>query len=239
MGNHVLKNMILVKGSELVMPFRQAAQLMPRPGRWMDVLKQALAFPMYAAAVWMLWTISLQAGPFGVATTAGGLVLIGLAAWLVALDISNLGRRVAKSLAVLALAACVVLLVGIAQAPASATTDVAESGSEPYSPERLAALRAEGRPVFVNMTAAWCLTCLVNERVVLGTSTVKQAFASGNIAYLKGDWTMQDPTISAFLHGQGHDGVPLYAFFPAGSHAPVLLPQLLTQSIVLDALAKL
>ena len=217
-----------------------AAGLMPRPGRWMDVLKQALAFPMYAAAVWMLWTISLETGPVGVVATAGGLVLIGLAAWLVNLDLSGFGRRLAKSLAVLALAACVLLLVGIAQAPAGEARTVADaSGSEPYSATRLAALRAEGRPVFVNMTAAWCITCLVNERVALGTAKVKQAFASGNVAYLKGDWTREDPAISAFLHAHGRDGVPLYIFFPANGRPPVLLPQLLTQGIVLNALGAL
>ena len=111
-----------------------------------------------------------------------------------------------------------------------------EAGIEIYSPDRLAALRAEGRPVFVNMTASWCITCLINERVALGTDAMRAAFMARNIVYLKGDWTRQDPAITEFLKAQGRDGVPLYAFFPAGQGKVKLLPQILTQGILLDAL---
>ena len=208
-----------------------AAALLPRPGRWMDVLKQALAFPMYGAAVWMLWTISLQTGPIGVAVTAGGLVLIGFAAWLFTLDFGK--RRLTKMLATAALIGCVGLLIVLGTTPES-KVELAAEGGEVYSPDRLLALRAEGRPVFVNITAAWCLTCLVNDRVALNTASVRQAFRSHNVAYLKGDWTRQDPTISRFLRDNGRDGVPLYLYFPAGAAAPVILPQLLTQGAILD-----
>ena len=210
------------------------ARIMPRPGAWMDVLKQALAFPMYGAAVWMLWTVSQEAGPTGVALTAFGLVLIGMAAWLVNLPGEGWGRRVSRVLAIGALAGCAGLLMVIARAPPAAS--VVEAGTEAYSPDRLAALRAEGRPVFVNMTAAWCITCLINERVALGTDAVRGAFAAHNVVYLKGDWTRQDPAITAFLRAQGRDGVPLYAYFPAGQGRLKLLPQILTQGIILDAL---
>ena len=210
------------------------ARLMPRPGAWMDVLKQALAFPMYGAAVWMLWTVSQEAGSTGVGLTALGLVLIGLAAWLVSLPGQGWGRRISRALAIGALAGCAGLLIVIARAPAAAA--VVEVGTEAYTPARLAALRAGGRPVFVNMTAAWCITCLINEQVALGTDAMRNAFVARNIVYLKGDWTRQDPDITAFLKAHGRDGVPLYAFFPAGQGPVKILPQILTQGIVLDAL---
>jgi thiol:disulfide interchange protein DsbD len=100
-------------------------------------------------------------------------------------------------------------------------------------------LREEGRPVFVNMTAAWCVTCLVNERVALSPAPVRRAFADHRVAYLKGDWTRGDPEITAFLRGHARDGVPLYVLYPPGSAAPSVLPQILTEGTMLDQLGKL
>jgi thiol:disulfide interchange protein len=128
------------------------------------------------------------------------------------------------------------LLPGIAVLTGAPGEAAASSESEPYSAERLAALHAEGRPVFVNMTAAWCVTCLVNERVALSPQAVRDGFAAHHVAYLKGDWTRQDPAITAFLRQYDRDGVPLYVMYPAGDGAPVVLPQILTQSIILDQL---
>ena len=216
----------------LIASIPAAARLLPRPGRWMLVLRQILAFPMYAAALWMLWAISVQLGPLGVALTGLGLLLVGFAAWLVSQDFG----RFARLLAVVSLLGCVGLLVSLADAPDARAALASEAGSEPFSAARLAALRAEGRPVFVNMTAAWCITCLVNERVALGTDAVRQGFAARNIVYLKGDWTRQDTAITAFLAALGRDGVPLYAFYAPGQPAPVVLPQLLTPGMILDAI---
>ncbi len=210
------------------------ARMMPRPGAWMDVLKQGLAFPMYGAAVWMLWTVSQEAGPTGVALTAFGLVLIAMAAWLISLPTQGWGRRVSRVLALGALFGCAGLLMVIGRTPAASAT--VEAGTEAYTPARLAVLRAEGRPVFVNMSASWCITCLINERVALGTDAVRGAFAAKDIVYLKGDWTRQDPAITEFLKAQGRDGVPLYAYFPAAQGRVKILPQILTPGILLDAL---
>ncbi len=107
---------------------------------------------------------------------------------------------------------------------------------EPFSPARLAALRAAGRPVFVNMTAAWCVSCLVNERVALSPGAVKAAFAQRGVAYLKGDWTRPDPAISAYLRDHGREGVPLYVYYPPGGEGEVL-PQILTEAGVLRRVA--
>ncbi|HTV33934.1 MAG TPA: protein-disulfide reductase DsbD domain-containing protein [Methylocella sp.] len=213
-------------------------RLLPKPGAWMAILKQALAFPMYASAAWLLWVISQEAGPDGVLAVSAGFVLIGLAAW--ALGVTQ-GRQDAARLygqAVAALAAlcAVAFLLGVETGPASIAA--ASEETQPYSPSRLAALRTEGRPVFVNLTAAWCVTCKINERVALASDAVRQAFAARHIAYLKGDWTRPDPAISALLHEHGRDGVPLYLFYPARGGEPIVLPQLLTSGIVLDALGR-
>ena len=123
-------------------------------------------------------------------------------------------------------------------AAAAGTAEAAADGSEPFSTARLDTLRAQGRPVFVDMTAAWCFTCLVNERVALSPQPVRDAFAKRDVAYLKGDWTRQDPQITAFLREHGRDGVPLYVFYPGGGGAPSVLPQILTPSGVLSALGQ-
>jgi thiol:disulfide interchange protein DsbD len=209
-------------------------RVMPRPGRWMDMLKQALAFPMYGAAAWLLWVVSQEAGPGGVLATSAGLVLIGFAGWVLGASqmASTQSRRFGQAAACVALLSALAMLSGISAVPVGAAT-TAESGTETYSAERLAALRAEGRPVFVNMTAAWCVTCLVNERVAIGTDAVQQAFAASGVTYLKGDWTRQDPAITEFLRQNGRDGVPLYVFYPAHGGQPIMLPQILTESLML------
>jgi thiol:disulfide interchange protein DsbD len=226
------------------------ARAMPRPGPWMEVLRQVLAFPMYAAAVWLLWVVSQEAGSEGVLGTAAGLVLLGFAAWALGRAQSAAmherrphGRRAFQAVALLGVVAAAFVLTGIGLAPDIAAAPPLQAiGAEtaaplPFTPARLAALRAEGRPVFVNMTAAWCVTCLVNERVAIATAPVQSAFARRDIAYLKGDWTRQDPAITDFLRDHGRDGVPLYVYFPPGGAAPVVLPQILTESVVLDHIA--
>jgi len=210
------------------------ARILPRPGRWMDVLKGALAFPMYGAAAWLLWVLSLQAGPGGVLAGVVGAVLLGFGAWVLGLSQSGGVRRVGGALALASVLAAAAVLTTIAPAPAAQA-----EGAEAFTPARLAALRAEGRPVFVNMTAAWCVTCLVNERVALSPERVREAFAAHRVAYLKGDWTRADPDITAFLHANERDGVPLYILYRPGQGAPVVLPQILTEAEVLSQLEKL
>ena len=167
---------------------------------------------------------------------AAGLVLLGFAAWVLGITQggTDRGRRVGQSAAAAALLAALAVLSGIAVAPA-APTSAAEAGAEPFSPARLAALRAEGRPVFVNMTAAWCVTCLVNERVAISSEAVRQAFAERRVTYLKGDWTRQDPEITDFLRENGRDGVPLYVYYPPHGQ-PAVLPQILTENMLLREL---
>ncbi|MBP0463760.1 thioredoxin family protein [Roseomonas sp. PWR1] len=211
------------------------ARLLPRPGAWMDRLKQGLAFPMYGAAAWLVWVLAEQAGPSAVLMVLVGGVLIGFGAWAWGIAQGSGGRlgRLAGAAALVAALALLPLVQGATPAVARG----AEAGHEPWSEGRVAALRAEGRPVFVNLTAAWCITCKVNERMALATDGVQRAFADRNIAYLVGDWTRGDPAISALLRAHQRDGVPLYLFYPAGGGAPAVLPQILTEGIVLQAIA--
>ncbi len=222
------------------------ARAMPRPGRWMEVLRQLLAFPMYAAAAWLLWVVSAEAGPDGVLATAAGFVLLGFAAWALGMAQRGTGGRwLAGGAAALGMLAALALLARIMVVPTAPPALAARIGpggggtalrTEAFSAARLAVLRAAGRPVFVDMTAAWCVTCLVNERVALDRAPVRAAFARRRVALLVGDWTRQDPALTAYLRAHGRDGVPLYVFYPPGAAHGRVLPQLLTPGLVLDAL---
>ena len=219
------------------------ARALPRPGRWMDVVRQALAFPMYAATVWLVWVTSQEAGSPGVLAALAGVLLLGFGGWALGLAqvAGRRARRPALLVAALTVLAALAILPGIdagaAIAPTARAGVLDSAGAEAFSAVRLAALRADGRPVFVNMTAAWCVTCLINERIALAPQPVRRAFADHNVAYLKGDWTRQDPQITAFLRQHGRDGVPLYVFYPADGGPPTVLPQILTQGMVLGAIS--
>ena len=213
------------------------AGLLPRPGAWMDILKNLLAFPMYGAALWMLWVVSQQTDAAGLADVFAAALLTGFAAWAYGTGQMRDRARLLNVSAAGALAGLAVLLAGLAfgPPPAAARTGAATNGSEPFSAARLASLVASHRPVFVDMSAAWCVTCLVNERVALGATDVRQAFARNNVAYLRGDWTRRDAGITAYLAAHDRSGVPLYVFYPAHGD-PSVLPQILTPGLVLSYL---
>ncbi|HEY0961025.1 MAG TPA: thioredoxin family protein [Pseudomonadales bacterium] len=228
----------------LVLSFVPAlARRMPKPGAWMITFKQILAFPLYATVVWLLWVLGQQAGPDAMALVVGSCVLLALAAWLYQQRHVSRGFWRYASFAVILL--CVGVSASVLRSPfleTASASAVAEDGEnfEPYSDARLAALRAEGKPVFVNMTAAWCITCLVNERVALSSDTVVDALAANDVVYLKGDWTNNDPAITAVLKQYNTSGVPLYLMFPADPSKPAeVLPQILTEGIMLDALGRI
>lgn len=216
--------------------FPALAARLPRPGAWMERLRRLLAFPMYATAAWLVWVLALQAGPDGVLAALGGAVLVGFGAWALgeAQGAGPRGRRAGTVAALASLAAAGLLLPRLAAAVPQAAA--AEAGREPWSPERVAALRAEGRPVFVDLTAAWCITCQVNDRVALRADSVRAAFAARRVALLVGDWTRGDAAIGALLRAHGREGVPLYLLYPADGGPPALLPQVLTAGLVLAAL---
>lgn len=224
---------------------------LPRPGVWMERAKQFLAFPMYAAAIWLVWVLAQQAGVNSIVIALGGMLLIALAAWLYdsTLVSSNRVRRLGTCSALaLVLLSLFTGYVGVNSSVATAgltTADVAanagksaEKNWEPFSEARLAELLNEGKPVFLNFTASWCISCLVNERVALSDAKVKTTFNDNGITYLKGDWTNRDLEITNFLKKFNRSGVPLYVFYPAGKAGePAELPQILTPDIVISAVA--
>lgn len=213
-------------------------RLLPKPGRWMVILKQAFAFPMFATAIWLVWVASVQAGPMGVLAALIAVLAAGFLVWLLGISRGSGGIVRAASAALALLVAigtgAFVVQSAVPGAPASETARAGEP--EAWSPERVTALQAQGRPVFVNFTAAWCITCLANERVSLSRQEVKDAFASLKVAYLKADWTNRDKVIAQTLADHGRAGVPLYLFYPGskGGQAEIL-PQLLTTEMLITA----
>ena len=213
-----------------------ARRWLPRPGPWMELFKQALAFPMYAAAIWLVWVLSQQAGPDGVLVALAAALLLGFAAWLYGRRQRG-GGRFGLVAAALALAGTLALIPYANTGDRGQAPDVGGIPYEAYSPARLAELRAAGRPVFVNATAAWCITCLVNEKVALSTTAVADAFAANDVVYLKADWTNRDADIAALLESFGRSGVPLYLYYAAHADNAVVLPQVLTEGIVIATIS--
>ena len=225
---------------------------LPKPGVWMDRLKQALAFPMYATAAWLVWVMSLQAGSEALLSTLIAMVLIGLAGWLYDATALSEGRwrLFGRSLAAAGIGVTLYLLQGLPTGgPAGAQVEARLEGPmalrvgavswELYAPDTLSAARAADRPVLLNVTAAWCITCLVNERVALSSPKVGEALAAAGVATFKADWTRRDPAITALLAEFGRSGVPLYALYPGKGRAAELLPQILTEGDVIAAIGRL
>lgn len=206
-------------------------KLLPRPGAWMDRLKQALAFPMFATTVWLVYVLAAQAGAEGVAAVLALLVAVSFLVWTLR---AGLMWRAAGVAIVLATAAAG---WSATAAPSRSPTQSAQAETQAWSAQRVAALTAEGKPVFVNFTAAWCVTCKANEITALSRPAVKAAFERAGVVYLKGDWTARDSAIAAELAVHGRDGVPLYLYYPPGAAAPRVLPQLLTEQLLIDTVS--
>ena len=217
---------------------------LPRPGMWMERTKEVFAFPMYATAAWLVWVLAQQAGANAVIVALSGMILLGFAAWLYNTTRNTSERTEYLGTGFALLFVLLALLLGYkgvetsTQFENTSVSNNQEKNWEPYSAERLETLLAEGKPVFLNFTAAWCISCLVNERVALNDSNVIRTFATTGITYLKGDWTKRDAEITAVLTKFGRSGVPLYVFYPAQKNAkPIALPQVLTPAIVLNTIA--
>lgn len=207
---------------------------LPKPGPWMVRLREVLAFPMFAAAIWLLWVLGAQVGVDGLSLVLIAVLLMCFGIWLLRFS------GVWKALGVAALLAALVLVFTLRTASASPVSDLA---SEAWSPAQVASLQAQGRPVFVDFTADWCVTCKVNERLVLKTRRVQEAFEQTNTAFLIADWTNKNDEIAAELKSYGRAGVPLYLYFPAPSDPRFdnsvrgqVLPQILTADMVVETL---
>jgi thiol:disulfide interchange protein len=217
------------------------ARLLPRSGGWMATLKQVLAFPLYGTVAWLVWVLIQEVSPEGALMALFGLVLVGFAVWVYGRTrfAAATVRRLGSALAMASVAAAVAIVAMLAPATTGRTPLQSDGlAYEAFTPARLSALNAAHKPVFVNLTAAWCLTCIVNERVTLDRDAVRTAFATHHVVALKGDWTRQDPEIANFLQSFGRSGVPLYLLYD-GDGAATVLPQILTEGEVIDAVGKL
>ena len=244
---------LLAMGLGLALPYLALTmtpalqRLMPRPGPWMDRLRQLLAFPMYASAVWMIWVLTQQTGADGVLYALGGMVLIAFAIWLLrAGSPAPAGTWIRRGVAAVAVLLALAVTIKLQDGPATAASasggqnaGVSFEGWERFSRARMDEAVAAGKPVFVDFTAAWCITCLVNERIALETPAAREAFEKAGVVKLKGDWTNRDDEITSILKELGRAGVPLYLFWAPGAAKPKVLPQVLTESLVLSELSSI
>jgi thiol:disulfide interchange protein DsbD len=233
----------------LLLAFQPAwTRLLPKPGAWMELLKQATAVPIFATVIWLVWVFAQLAGATALIGLLSAFLLVGIAGWV-------LGRWPAK---LPATATAVVILVLAIAAPVYAVRTfppqlssmaVTENGAartdhtrawQPFTPDVVAQYQAQGRPVFVDFTADWCLSCQVNERVVLERPDVLSKLQDGKIALVRADWTRHDEDIARALASLGRSSVPTYALYPGTPGAPArVLPEVLTTNTVLDALKTL
>lgn len=230
--------------------FPKLIDKLPRPGAWMETFKQLMSFPMFATCIWLVWLMGAHVGNDGLLLVMGGLLVVAIGAWIYgrwATPVrSAFVRRLSTGLALLVGAAGVWMLLPSEKATANAAAE--SSGGpdaygvvwEDFSNDAIASARASGRPVFVDFTAKWCLTCKANKAVVFASDEVKQRFEDLDVLMVKADWTKRNPVITEALESFGRSGVPLYVLYDGDAEAaPQLLPELLNPGIVLDALDRL
>lgn len=204
------------------------AKVLPKPGAWMATFRQALSFPMFATALWLLWVLSGQAGADGVIAALGGAIVLAFGIWLAGKIGSGVVGRIA---------AAAVIVAGFATAPLVMNLPKEQLlvESAPWSPEEVSKLRSEGRVVFVDFTARWCVTCQVNKNTVLKEAAVQRTFSELGVVFLEADWTNKDSVIFDELKRHGAGGVPLYLVYPASGGEPVKFDGLLTSGQVQQA----
>jgi thiol:disulfide interchange protein DsbD len=206
------------------------SRLLPRPGAWMDTLKRVLAFPMFLTAVWLVWVLAHQRGADAVGLVLTAAVLLAMTLWW--FERSRHRGPPAKMFTIVLAILTVLPLYLLAHVQPVSAVPAQEAGVVPFSPQKLAVLRQSGTPVFVDMTADWCITCKANEHAVLDTAAFRDLLRSTGTVYMKGDWTNVDPDISAFLQEYHSPGVPLYVVFAKGSSTGKVLPQVLTLTLM-------
>jgi len=209
----------------LITGFPAIARRLPKPGVWMVTIKQAMAFPMFLTAVWLTWVLARQAGADAVLVLLAGSVGLGLLSWLGMNKSARMSRVWSAGLALV-----VAVVWGVTSVLDEPTRG--ETAENRFDVAAFETARASGRPVFLNITASWCVTCLANERTTLATDRVQDYFENNGIVYIKADWTRRDASVSDLLTTFNRSGVPLYVFFPPRSQ-PRVLPQLLTPSLLL------
>jgi thiol:disulfide interchange protein DsbD len=213
------------------------SKYLPKPGAWMERAKQALAFPLYATAAWLIWVLAQQVNQQSLLYALLSLVCIAMVLWFWqnTRHASQVWRITAMA-TILSLAGLMSVLVWKLE-PAATMQTTAQQSWEHYNPDLLSRYRTEGKPVLVNFTAAWCITCLVNEKMVLGTPEIQMELRDKGVVYIKGDWTNRNPDITRVLEQYGRSGVPLYLLFPPDPQSQaIVLPNILTKGIVQENL---
>ncbi|MGH1372368.1 MAG: protein-disulfide reductase DsbD family protein [Cellvibrionaceae bacterium] len=213
--------------------FPSLSQKLPKPGPWMETLKQALAFPLYFTALWLLWVVGRQTSSDSVVLVVAGAVALAFAAWLW----QHRPHRVWQQCAAAAIFALALWPMGQLQPSHTSNATQLQNDWQPFTQARLQQLLDQGQPTFVNLTADWCITCLANEKTALDTDKTLAAFERSGVVKLKGDWTHYNPEITQLLNQFGRNGVPLYLIYSNNNPGkPVILPQLLTEQTVIDAI---
>ena len=208
--------------------------LLTRPGLWMEQFKQFLAFPMFFTTAWLLWVIGRQTDTTVLSLVIVGLIFISMGIWINQILVQLKSGRLHSLLKVIAGA----MIIPVLALPLM--NEEEREGTEfwvDYDAKTLATLRAEGRPVFINLTADWCITCLANEKVAF-TEMFYTEMEKNNIVYLKGDWTTQDKEIPSLLNEHNRNGVPLYLMYPKNGGSPEVLPQILLEQTLLEAIRR-
>ena len=216
--------------------FPQLLSKLPKPGEWMETLKQIMAFPMWGSALWLTWVLSSQVELQSVFAVLIGALLVSVCLWLLekTQNSQGLSRNLALFISVFLLAFSLWLIpTSYKEGP----EEIERNGYE-FSSERLENLRLNQQAIFLNFTADWCITCKVNEAVALNRESVKKILADKNIVYLKADWTRKDPEIASMLASYGRTGVPLYILFPSQGK-PIILPELLTEDLLVSFIKKI
>jgi thiol:disulfide interchange protein len=212
------------------------SRLLPRPGRWMETLKEVLAFPMYLTAAWLAWVLAHQRGADAVGLLMVAAVLLAMTLWW--LERSRSRGLISRALVALLALITLVPLYYLSTLPVAAEVASSDGATVAYSPEKLDALRKAGTPVFVDMTADWCVTCKANEHAVLSGDGFQALLKRTGTVYMKGDWTDESPSITTFLQEYHSPGVPLYVVFPKDGGPGRQLPTVLTSSLVEEALTQ-
>lgn len=210
---------------------------LPRPGNWMETFRQFLSFPMFITAAWLVWVLSQQINPIGVFYTLLGLIAIAFTLWLIRV-MPKQGIMKIMTLILTVISIGFIIIPFLTPHQNVEHIEMAGQNWENYTPEKLETALQGNDPIFVNMTAAWCITCKVNEKIALSHDSARQLFSDKNVYYLKGDWTNQDPIITQYLDSFGRNGVPLYVYYgPRDDHSgvrpsPEVLPQILTFGMI-------
>ena len=215
-------------------------RFLPRPGVWMDLLKQATAIPIFATVIWLAWVLAQAYGAAILAALLTCLLLVAIAGWFLGRwPATRWATTVASIILLGVIAVSVFTPAKLAATVRASAANVAQGGWEPWTAETVSRYQSQGRPVFVDFTASWCLSCQVNERVALSRPEVQKSFSDANVALLRADWTQHDDAIGNALAALGRSGVPAYALYVPGEASPRLLPEVLTPGIVTEALGNL